>query len=323
MVKKALRWLFGREGTRERTVLWLLVAEVIVFGLVTPRFMSSENILTVLRNSVDLAVIAAGVTLVMVMGGIDVSVGSVLGVVAILTGRMIQHGYSPAAIVPLSVAVGAVLGYFNGVVVTFGGVPPIIATLGTMNIWRAVVFGLLGGEWITGLPPVLAFVNGRIGFIPASIVIIGVVYFVFWYITRYRRFGRSVYAIGNNAEASRLAGINGGRVMRGAYALLGALTGIAAMTYIGRLGGVEITVGSDISLLAIAAVIIGGTSVTGGAGSVLGTLLGVLFINVMENGVLLLGIPSMWEKAVIGLLLVGSVALDLLSRRRTARPLEV
>lgn len=323
MVKKALRWLFGPEGTRERTVLWLLVAEVTVFSLVTPRFMSSENILTVLRNSVDLAVIAAGVTLVMVMGGIDVSVGSVLGVVAILTGRMIQHGYTPSVIVPLSVALGAVLGYFNGVIVTLGGVPPIIATLGTMNIWRAVVFGLLGGEWITGLPPVLSFVNGRIGFVPASVAIIGFVYFVFWYITRYRRFGRSVYAIGNNAEASRLAGINGGRVTRGAYALLGALTGIAAMTYIGRLGGVEITVGSDISLLAIAAVIIGGTSVTGGAGSVLGTLLGVLFINVMENGVLLLGIPSMWEKAVIGLLLVGSVALDILSRRRVARPLEV
>lgn len=323
MVRKALSWLFGREGTRERTVFWLLIAEVIIFSLATPRFMSSENILTVLRNSVDLAVIAAGVTLVMVMGGIDVSVGSVLGVVAILTGRMIQHGYSPAVIVPVSVVLGAVLGYFNGAIVTFGRVPPIIATLGTMNIWRAVVFGLLGGEWITGLPPVLAFVNGRVGFLPVSILIIGVVYAVFWYITRYRRFGRSVYAIGNNAEASRLAGINSGRVTRGAYALLGALTGIAAMTFIGRLGGVEITVGSDISLLAIAAVIIGGTSVTGGAGSVLGSLLGVLFINIMENGVLLLGIPSMWEKAVIGLLLVGSVALDILSRRRIARPVEV
>ena len=191
-------------------------------------------------------------------------------------------------------------------------IPAIIATLGTSNILRAMIFGMLGGRWLTGLPRVFGlFTKGHILGIPIPVFLLTIFYFSFWLFLTYTPVGRHIYAVGNSAEATKLSGVNTDRTMILAFALLGSLVGFSALIYVGRLASVEITVGIDLPMAAIAASVIGGTSVKGGKGSVIGTLAGVLFIAIMKNGIVLLGIPSLWERAVVGLLIIVSVLVDL------------
>jgi ribose transport system permease protein/AI-2 transport system permease protein len=302
---------------REFIVFLLLIFEMAMFGILTNGFLQIDNLMTILQNSVDLAVVAAGMTLIMIMGGIDISVGSLLGVIAIMVGWMIQADMGAVPIIFTAVLIGVAGGTINGLIVAYGKVPAIIATLGTSNILRALIFGMLGGVWITGLPPTMEFLNIRIfGWLPAVTLIIVIVYIIFWYFAKYMRLGRAIYAVGNSAEASYLSGINVGYVTVAAHGIIGALTGVAALSYIARMGSVEMSVGLMLPLQAIAATVIGGTSVTGGRGSIMGTLIGVLFINILQNGILLLGVPSMMEWAIVGFFIIISVSFDLLGAKK-------
>lgn len=309
-----------RPERREIFTILLLVAEIVIFSLVSQNFLSAQNLSTVLRNATDLAIISIGMTMVMIMGGIDISVGSSLGVVAIIIGWMIQAQISPVLIVLAAVAVGTAIGVVNGLLITYVKIPDIIATLGTSNILRAAVFAMLGGRWLTGLPSVFSWLTaGTFLGIPTSFYLLIVFYFVFWYFLAFRPTGRHIYAIGNGVEATSLAGVNVNRTRLTAYGTLGALVGFGALLYVGRMGSVEITVGNDLAMQAIAAVVIGGTSVKGGSGSVIGTLAGVLFMAIMRNGIVLLGIPSLWERCIIGLLILISVGVDLLISQQAKR----
>ena len=297
----------------------LLVVEVVAFGLVSENFFTAGNLATVLRNSTHLAIVAIGMNIVMLMGGVDLSVGPALGIVAVIAGWMLRAGVSPWLIVPVAVAVGTTIGLINGLIITRGRVPDIIATLGMMNILRATVFAMLGGRWLTGLSGDFArLTTGNVFHIPTPVWLLVLCFGVFWVLLTYTRFGRHVYAIGNSTAAAELAGIGVRSVRTIGYGILGGLVGFSALLYLGRLGSVEITVGMALHIEAIAAVVLGGTSVKGGSGNLVGTLAGVLFMAVLRNGVVLLGIPSLWERAVIGLLILVSVAVDLLLQARRA-----
>lgn len=315
--KPNVRRFIPMPSRREYFTLFLLVAELVIFSILAPNFLSVRNFETVLRNATDLAIISIGMTMVILIAGIDISVGSALGVVAIVVGWLLQAGVHPLAIAIVAILLGTAIGAMNGTLITYGRIPDIIATLGTANILRALVFGMLGGRWLTGLPPVFApLTRGQVLGIPLSLIIIALLYLVFWYLLTFRPLGRHIYAVGNSVEVATLAGINARRTRIVTYAFMGSLVGFGALLYVGRLGSVEITVGNDLAIAAIAAVVIGGTSITGGRGSVVGTLAGVFFMAVMKNGILLLGIPSLWERAVVGLLIVLSVAADLIISRR-------
>lgn len=297
----------------------LLVVEVVAFGLVSENFFTAGNLATVLRNSTHLAIVAIGMNIVMLMGGVDLSVGPALGIVAVIAGWMLRAGVSPWLIVPVAVAVGTTIGLANGLIITRGRVPDIIATLGMMNILRATVFAMLGGRWLTGLSGDFArLTTGNVFHIPTPVWLLVLCFGVFWFLLTYTRFGRHVYAIGNSTAAAELAGIDVRSVRTIGYGILGGLVGFSALLYLGRLGSVEITVGTALHIEAIAAVVLGGTSVKGGSGNLIGTLAGVLFMAVLRNGVVLLGIPSLWERAVIGFLILVSVAVDLLLQARRA-----
>lgn len=309
-----------RPGRREYLTLILLLIQIVFFSLFAENFLTKSNLTGIMQNSAELAIVSIGMTMVIILGGIDLSVGVVLGIVAIIVGNLIQMGVNPILITVVAIIVGVVLGSVNGFIIGFMKIPPIIATLATMNIGRAVIFGMLGGQWLTGLPPVFRpiMTNTILG-IPIVFYLVLIAYAFFHYIFTFRPFGRYLYAIGNNADAARLVGINSRKINFLSYTLSGGIVGIAAIMYVSRMGSVELSVGLEIPLLAIAAVIIGGTSITGGRGSLVGTIAGVLFITVMKNGIVLFGVPSLWEKAIIGILIVLSVTMDIVMSKRSKK----
>lgn len=304
---------------REMLLLGALLVLAGIFAAYSDAFLSQRNLTTVLRNSVDLAVICAGMTIVIIMGGIDVSVGGIVAVSAVLIGRAFQLGLSTFSVIPIGLAGGAFLGLLNGLIISHSRVPPIVATLGTMYIFIAVLFLVIGGVWISGLPSTLSFlVLGSLLGVPVSLLVIAGVYVVCWLLLRRTPWGQHVVAIGCDEVAARLAGIRVDRTKVQAYTLLGLLGGLAAVLYIARLRNVEVNIGTNIALEAVAAVILGGANIRGGVGSLIGSLLGVIFIKMTQNGLVLIGISSLWEPVVIGGLLIAVLILDALETRRTA-----
>jgi ribose/xylose/arabinose/galactoside ABC-type transport system permease subunit len=290
------------------------------FSLASPYFLTPVNLIQTLRAALELAIVSAGMTLVIIMGCIDVSVGGVLAVSAIVIGKSYQAGMPPWVVAPIGLLSGAVLGACNGVLTTKLKVPPIIATLGSMYIFSAIMFVVIGGAWISGLPGTLSpIVNGAVFFIPSAAIVIMLVYGACWILLRRVPFGRHLYAIGCNEQAAKLVGINVDRSKIAAYAILGLLAGFAALLYVARLRNVEINIGTSIALEAIAATVLGGTSIRGGEGNLLGTLLGVFFIRVIQNGLVLVGVSSLWETVIIGSLLVVVLIVDAITSRKKSR----
>lgn len=310
---------------REYLTLGLLLLEVVIFSIFARGFITVSNLQSIVQNSAEISLISIGMTLVMVQGGIDLSVGSMMGILAILAGRLFQNGVHALLIMLATILAGAVLGMFNGAIITKFNIPELVATIGTNNVFRMFIFILLGGQWITGLRTVMTNITkATIGPIPLLLLFMIGFYFLFYYLTMRTRFGRQIYAVGSNYTAAQLVGIKIKRVKLSSYVIMGMMVGLASLLYIGRMGSVEMSIGIDTPLQCIAAVTIGGTSVTGkgSKGTLIGTLAGVFFIAVMRNGIVLLGIPSLLENFFIGLLIILSSLLDYLivsqrSRRNT------
>lgn len=300
----------------------LLALELVVFATLSDSFLTSGNLANVVLNSVDLALIAGGLTLVIILGGIDVSTGPALGVVAWVVGTLTVAGLPSVLVILLAIALGGLMGLINGAIISLLNVTAIIATLGTAAVWQTTLFGLWGGTDLFA-PPVSQYAAAdRVLGVPTVAFLVVVVYAVLWYITRYRAFGRHVYAVGNDVEAARLSGVGVRRVSLTAYVLVGGLVGLAAVVYMARVGVVQASSGADLSLATIAAVVVGGTSITGGRGSVVGTLFGVLFIAVLQNGVVLTGVPPLWNGVLVGLFILVAVGIDVVSERISARRAE-
>jgi len=296
-----------------------LAVLVVVFASQSEFFLSERNLTTIIRNSVDLAVICAGMTIIIVLGGIDVSVGGIVAVSAVLIGRAYQFDMPDWIVVLIGLSAGALLGALNGTIIARTRVPPIVATLGTMYVFIAILFIVIGGVWISGLPNTLSFlVLGDAFGIPVGAFIIGAVYAFSWLLLRRTPWGQRVVAIGCDEVAARLVGIRVDRTKIQAYALLGMFAGVAAVLYVARMRNVEVNIGTNIALEAIAATILGGASIRGGVGSLIGALLGVLFIKMTQNGLVLIGVSSLWETVVIGGLLIVVLILDALETRRTS-----
>ena len=264
------------------------------------------------RNSVELLLVGLGITLLLAMGGIDVTVGVVLGLAAIGVGNLLLIGASPWLAAVAGPAIGLLLGLLTGVVVVFGRIPAIVATIGLLGVYRTAIFVVLGGSWLSGLPPTLGAVFGArlFGVAPVSLIVIAAAYAAAFLALRRTPFGLHLLAIGDNEERARLAGVPVRRVRLAGYAISGALCGVAAIFYVTTYRNVEMTVGSTLALDAIAAVVLGGTSIVGGRASLLGTALGVLLIRILQNGFTIVGMPSLWQPVVTGALLLGSLLLE-------------
>ncbi|MDH7570535.1 MAG: ABC transporter permease [Armatimonadota bacterium] len=305
-------------GRRESITALFLLALTTAVAAAAPAFRSAHTLHDLLANAAPLAVAAAGMTLVIVAGGIDISVGSMLAVCAVVAGKCANAGWPLPAVAAGAVLTGAALGSFNGLLVSRAGVPAIIATLGTMSILRGLLVLATRGAWIP-LPETLrTFGTGRALGVPlVALSALPAVALAGWFLGRTVQ-GRAFYATGSNPAAARLAGIDVAGVTQRAFLLCGAMTGLAAFLYAARFTTIQSNAGQGFELVVITAVVVGGTNIFGGSGSVLGSLLGVLLLGVVGSAPTFVGLSEYWEQAVQGLLILLAVVTDRVAALRRA-----
>jgi ribose transport system permease protein len=287
----------------------------LTISLLSDRFLTIPNITNIIRQSTINGIISVGMTLVILTRGIDLSVGSVLGFSAVVTADVLQTGWPITLAILLGLAVGALMGLINGLLVTQVKIPPFIATLGVMTLGRGFALFYTDGKPITGLPESFRFMgNGYLGPIPMPIMIAFIVFAVAYIGLSKMKFGEYIFAIGNNEDAARLCGIPVKRYITATYAITGLLSALAGYILVGRINSAQPIAGSGFEFDAIAAVVVGGTSFEGGEGSLMGTLLGVLIIAVINNGLNLLNVPSFYQDVVKGVVIVLALLIHRLSK---------
>ncbi|HIF9402474.1 TPA: ribose ABC transporter permease [Photobacterium damselae] len=304
--------LFTKEWLIEQKSLIALIFLIVVVSFLNPNFFTVDNILNILRQTSVNAIIAVGMTLVILTAGIDLSVGSVLALCGAFAATLIAMEVPVLIAVPTALLAGAILGAISGVIIARGKVQAFIATLVTMTLLRGVTMVYTDGRPIsTGFTDVADsfawFGTGYAMGIPVPIWLMVIVFAAAWYLLNHTRFGRYVYALGGNESATRLSGINVDRVKIGVYAICGFLSALAGIIITSRLSSAQPTAGMGYELDAIAAVVLGGTSLAGGKGRIMGTLIGALIIGFLNNALNLLDVSSYYQmiaKAVVILLAV-------------------
>lgn len=297
-----------------RPVIGLLIFSAII-AFINPIFISSSNLLNVLRQTSINAIIAAGMTFVILTGGIDLSVGSILAFSSAVGAYMLSSGYSMVVSVAAALLIGAVSGLVNAIIITKGRVQPFIATLATMTLLRGatLVFtdgrpiSIVGSEFLTRFRYIGA---GSIGPIPVPVIIMIIVFVICWHILNNTRFGRHLYALGGNEEAALLSGLSTTKIKSSAYIINGVLSALAGIILTARLISAQPTAGSGYELDAIAAVVLGGTSLSGGQGTVIGTIIGALIIGILNNALNLLDVSAYYQMIAKAIVILIAVLLD-------------
>ena len=312
-----------RISSGEGALLLALVVECAFFAFQAPSFASLGNFFEVLRFSVELGLLAVALTPILITGGIDLSVGSTIGMTAVLFGVMTQTAHLPIALaVLLSLAIGLVAGSLNATLIAGLRLPSLIVTLGTFSLYRGMAEGIThGAVSFTGFPAgFLRFGQGYFwGVVPVQLPVFAVVVLGYFLLLHRSVIGRALYAIGFNADGARYAGIPVQRRLALIYVLSGLVSALAAIIYVAHLGLAKSDLGTGYELQAIAAVVLGGTSVFGGRGTIFGSLLGLFFLSVLQNGMHLMALPSELTGVLIGGLLLLIVSVDRLRARQTAR----
>jgi ribose transport system permease protein len=299
--------------------LLALLVLLLSLSFLSEHFFSLNNFFNIIQQSSINLIIALGMTVVIISSGIDLSVGSVLA----LTGSSIallavKYGINPVLAILIGLLLGSLIGAFNGFVISRTGIPDFIMTLGMLSAAKGLALVITGGLPVTGLPRLLVYFGSTklFGFLPMSGVVAVFMVVLAWFILNYTKLGRAAYAIGGNKEAAQAAGINVKNYKIKIYALLGFFVAVASLVQLGRIYSANPLMGSGKELQAIAAVIIGGTNLFGGEGTIGGTVIGALIMGVLSNGLNLLNVSSFWQEFFIGSLIVLVVVVDQLKRNR-------
>lgn len=292
-------------------ILPVLIIICVLFAFLTPNFLSTNNLLNVARQASINIVLATGMTFVILTGGIDLSVGSILGATAVIA---VQASLFPElgwAAVPVALLAGLAMGLFNGVFVAYLKLPAFIVTLGTFTALRGLAYLLAGGTTVINNSLPFAWIgNAYLGPAPWLVIISFATVIVAWFVLRRTVLGVHIYALGGNLQAARLTGIKVGAVLMFAYGVSGLLSGLGGVMSASRLYSANGNLGQGYELDAIAAVILGGTSFVGGVGTIIGTLFGALIIAVLNNGLTLMNVSFFWQLVVKGLVIIIAVIID-------------
>jgi len=312
-----LRQNFLSHYGRQLGTLTGLLALVVVLWALTPHFLTVSNLLNVAEQATIIAIVAVGMTFVIITAGIDLSVGSVLAFAGVVMASLLHAGLPLPLALVAGLVTGLLCGVVNGLLITVGRLPPFIATLGMMSVARGSALMFTEGRPISGFSEGFrALATGDVLGVPTPVVIMIVIYALAHFVLRRTKLGRYTYAIGGNEEAALLSGINVRVYKTMVYGLAGMLSGLAAILLTARLNSAQPIAGMNYELDAIAATVIGGTSLLGGEGTVVGTLIGALIMAVLRNGLNLLGVSSFIQQIVIGSVIIAAVLIDMGLKRR-------
>ncbi len=305
---------------RELSAFFAIVALFVVLVALNPAYFSLQTLAMIFSSSQILCLLALGATLVMLTRNIDVSVGSTVGLCAIAVGVALNNGYGLATAIAFALAIGALAGAFNGLLVVGLRIPAIVATLGTLGLYRGVMLLWTGGKWIEGLPDSLKSLSepAFIGVSPLGWLVLALLLAGGWLLSR-TAFGRDFYAVGDNLAAARQLGVAVNRTRMLAFTLNGMLAACAGIVFAAQIGFVPNQTGSGLEMKAIAACVLGGISLLGGTGTLLGAFLGAFFLTQIDTVLVLFRLPAWWNDFIAGLVLLGVLVLDGRLRQALAR----
>jgi ribose transport system permease protein len=299
-------------------IMLSLIVLCVIISILSPRFLTVANLTNVLSQATVSAIISVGEFLAILTAGIDLSIGSILALSIMMLGIFgVNMQMNPMMAILLALAVGTLIGFFNGLLLTKLRLPhPFISTMGTKMIARGFALAVTAAQPISGFAPSIQyFGSGSLGPVPASVILVAVVYGIMFIFMTRTSTGRHIYAVGGNVEASRLSGINVHRVLLIVYSLSGFFAALAGLLLVGRVNAAYPLAGTDYETDAIAAVIIGGASFSGGVGKILNTVIGVLIIAVLRNGLNLLNVNSAYQTVAIGVVIILAVYLDVIRQK--------
>ncbi|MGY5523295.1 autoinducer 2 ABC transporter permease LsrC [Klebsiella pneumoniae] len=305
---------------RELSAFFAIVALFVVLVALNPAYFSLQTLAMIFASSQILCLLALGATLVMLTRNIDVSVGSTVGLCAIAVGVALNNGYGLATAIAFALAIGALAGAFNGLLVVGLRIPAIVATLGTLGLYRGVMLLWTGGKWIEGLPDSLKSLSepAFLGVSPLGWLVLALLLAGGWLLSR-TAFGRNFYAVGDNLAAARQLGVAVNRTRMLAFTLNGMLAACAGIVFAAQIGFVPNQTGSGLEMKAIAACVLGGISLLGGTGTLLGAFLGAFFLTQIDTVLVLFRLPAWWNDFIAGLVLLGVLVLDGRLRQALAR----
>jgi len=305
-------------------IILALAAIILVFSVMTKAFLTPNNIANIARQISIVGICAVGMTCVVLTGGMDLSIGSLIGVVAVVCATLMSNGVPVLVVVLVGMMIGAANGIIIATCVTKLHIPPIITTLGLMITLRGVAYLVSGGMPIYGIPEGFKVIGqGSIGIVPISMIIM-VLVFVFGTILLNKTvFGRRIYGIGGNQETAHLSGINITKELYKMYIMVGVFGSIAALILMSRVNSGQPSAGDGYEMDIMTAVVLGGVSVSGGEGKLSKVIVGVIFMGVLANGMMMLNINEYWQRVVKGLVLLIAVAIDIKSREKKAKRVEV
>jgi ribose transport system permease protein len=306
------------DAIRRMSVLGILLLICVVFALGSSEFLTASNLLNVALQTSIIAIVAIGMTFVIFTAGIDLSVGSLMALCgAVAAGIAVRQGMDTYLSISIALGVGMFLGAVNGLMVVKGGIPPFVATLSMLAIARGLTLVYTEGRPLAGLDErFIYWGTGQVLGIPLPVIIMIIIAVVAHIITRYTPFGLHVYSTGGNEETTRLAGISPDRIKMAVYMISGILAALGGILLTARLWSAQPNAAVGWELDAIAAPVLGGTSLFGGVGSIGGTVIGAFIIGVLSNGLNLMGVPSYYQQVIKGLVLILAVTVDLINKRR-------
>lgn len=298
----------------------IIVGMIVILSLVTDFFFSVDNLSAVMTQMALTGILAVGMTFCIITEGVDLSVGNVLSLVGIVLAICLRAGVPLIFSILIAILTGCLCGFVVGILVAKGNLPAFIATLGMMNIAQGVSLVISNGSSIYGYTSALVGVgSGKIAFIPITWLFMGACFVLGWFVLQHTKLGRYVYMVGGNQEASRLSGVNVAMVKTVVFTISGLCAGIAGVLMTGRLNSADPNAGNNMQMDAIAAAIIGGTSMSGGEGKIMGTFLGAIIMAIVKNGMIQLGLSSYPQQIVVGAIIILVVLLDMLNKKKNKK----
>lgn len=309
---------------REAGLLGFIFVLCIFIQFKNPSFLSLENINDLLTNTAILSILAVGMMMVLLTGGIDLSIGSTLALSGMTAALAVSHNpdISPTMAILIAVGVGTICGCIVGFLVSMLGVFPIIASLGMLNVFRGLTFIISGGKWVSAHQMSVSFkgiATGSVLGINTLIFIAIIIYSVFYYFINYSRTGRQIYAVGSNIHSAKISGINTKKILWLVYTFMGMLAGLAGVLWVSKFASAQGDTATGYELNVIAACVLGGVSVAGGYGKVSGLLVGTLLFGILNNALPLINVSPFWQNAIQGVIILAAILMNALVKRRATK----